>query len=101
MTDEDVKALLGTARKKGQNQRDLVRQQYIDYLKQYQPGDWVSVNLEEGEQRFTIKNRLSKAAAAIDWELKFARSRGAIKFEIVEKTAEPKPKTKKGDKRVK
>jgi transcriptional regulator len=92
MTEEDVEILLGKRQRKGLNQREAVRQQYIEYLKQYQPGEWVLVELQEGEQRVTIKNRLIKAADEIGYELKFARSRGTIKFEVAEKAADTKAK---------
>ncbi len=92
LTEEDVEVLLGKKQRKGLNQRAAVRQQYVEYLKQYQPGEWLSVELEEGEQRITIKNRLIKAADEIGYELKFARSRGTIKFEIAEKATESKAK---------
>jgi len=92
MTQEDVEVLLGKKQRKGLNQREAVRQQYVEYLKQYQPGEWVSVELQEGEQRVTIKNRLIKAADEIGCELKFARSRGTIKFEVTEKVADTKAK---------
>lgn len=93
MTEDDVKALLEKKQKKAPNQREIVKQQYMDYLKQYKVGDWLSVALEEGENRVTIRNRLSKAAGALGWELQFVRTRGPLKFQIAEPLKEQKAKS--------
>jgi len=98
MTEEDVKSLLEKKQKKEPNQREIVRQQYLDYLKQYKAGDWVSVKLDEGENRITTKNRLNKAAGELGWELQFVRSRGSLKFQIaapLKQKKAPKPQAKK------
>ncbi len=80
MSEEEVKAL--TAKKSAMSERETIRQQYIDYLKNFRPGDWVSVELEEGEKRQTVKNRLKTAAKELGYDLNFSRIRGSLKFEI-------------------
>jgi hypothetical protein len=80
LNEQEVKAL--TEKKPAQSEREMVRQQYVDYLKNYNPGDWVSVDLEEGEKRQTVKNRLIAAAKQLGYQLNFIRTRGALKFEV-------------------
>ena len=80
LNEEEVKAL--TEKKPAQSGREMVRRQYVDYLKNYNPGDWVSVDLEEGEKRQTVKNRLTAAAKQLGYQLNFIRTRGALKFEV-------------------
>jgi hypothetical protein len=77
---EEVEAM--KAKKSGQSERGRIRQQYVDYLKGYQPGDWVSVEMEMGEKRQTVKNRLVAAAKELDYKLNFVRSRGSLRFEV-------------------
>lgn len=66
LSDEEVRGL--TTPKPRQNPRELNRQKYIAYLRDFQPGDWVSVELEEGEKRITEKNRLNAAAKALGYK---------------------------------
>ncbi len=80
MSEDEVKAL--TTKKSTQSEREMIRQQYLDYLKNFKPGDWVSVELEEGEKRQTVKNRLKTAAKELGYNLNFSRSRGPLKFEV-------------------
>jgi hypothetical protein len=80
LSEDEVKAM--RSRKSGQSERARVRQQYVEYLKDYKPGDWVSVELDSGENRQTVKNRLKAAAKELGVNLNFARSRGALRFEV-------------------
>ena len=69
--------------RKGPSQRELLRQEYIKYLRQYAPGDWVDVTLTRGEKKQTIKNRLKRAAKELGYDLRFQRTKESIRFEIV------------------
>ncbi len=80
LSDEEVEAM--KRKKSGQNERERTRQQYVSYLKNFNPGDWVSVELEAEEKRQTIKNRLKNAAKELGYNLNFVRSRNGLKFEI-------------------
>jgi ribosomal protein L21E len=84
MSTEEVNSL--KSRKPGQSEREKTRQQYIEYLKSFTPGDWVSVDLEEAEKAQTVRNRLKSAAKEIGYDLKFIRTKNGIRFEI-QKTA--------------
>lgn len=83
MEQSEVDQLMAKKTPKAPGARAAVRQQYRDYLKTYKPGDWVSVEIEEGENRITVKNRLIAAAKESGLKLSFLRSRGPIKFQIV------------------
>ena len=80
LSNEEVEAM--KRKKSGQNERERTRQQYVAYLKNFNPGDWVSVELEEEEKRQTIKNRLKNAAKELGYNLNFVRTRNGLKFEI-------------------
>jgi hypothetical protein len=80
LSEEDVEAL--KKKKTGQNEREKTRQQYVAYLKNFNPGDWVAVDLEQGEKRQTVKNRLKNAAKNVGYDLNFIRTRSGLKFEI-------------------
>lgn len=80
MSEDEVQAL--TTRKPKENERQKIRQEYTEYLKGFKPGDWVSVELEEGEKRQTVKNRLKAAGKELGYNLNFSRTRGALRFEV-------------------
>lgn len=80
MSNEEVETL--KKNKSGQSERERIRQQYMEYLKTFQVGDWVSVELEEGEKKLNVRNRLKSAAKELGYTLKFVRSKNNLKFEI-------------------
>ncbi len=83
LSTREVKALIAKReRAKAAGERARVRQEYRDYLAKYRPGDWVVVELQEGENRVTVKNRLLRAAKDLDYELDFMRTRGRITLQI-------------------
>ncbi len=80
MTDEEVQALKN--KKGGVSERAKMRQEYREYLGKFSAGDWVTVDLEDGEKRSTVRNRLLSAAKDLGFKLNFSRSREGIRFEI-------------------
>ncbi len=80
LSNEEVEAM--KRKKSGQNERERTRQQYVTYLKNFNPGDWVAVELEGEEKRQTIKNRLKNAAKELGYNLNFIRTRNGLKFEV-------------------
>ncbi len=82
LSDEQVEKLMKRSKKGGDSQRQITRQQYVDYLKQYKPGEWISVDLDAEENKQTVRNRLMRAAKTLGWKLNFVRSRGPIRFQI-------------------
>ena len=85
LSTDEIDVLLAKRRsRKAAGQRANVRQQYKDYLQQYRPGDWFVVELEEGESRVTVKNRLQRAARDLGYRLFFLRSRGTIRVQVQE-----------------
>lgn len=84
LSEEEVQALREKKQpKRGPSQRELIRQEYRQYLEQFKPGDWVEVSLKEGENRQTEINRLKRAAEELGYQLQFERSRGVIRFEVL------------------
>ncbi len=82
LSEEEVESIKARRGRKGPSKREQIRKQYREYLSQFSPGDWVEVRLKEGEKRLTVRNRLKRAAEEMGYELRFMRTRGAIRFEI-------------------
>ncbi len=84
LSNDEIEKIMKRNKKGGVSQRQQTRQEYVDYLKEYKPGDWVSVDLGSGENKQTVRNRLLRAAKTLGWKLNFVCSRGPIRFEIAE-----------------
>jgi hypothetical protein len=63
---------------KGKGQRKLVEEQYDVFLDDYKAGDYGEAELEEDENRLTVKNRFKAAAARRGLELTFQRTNGNV-----------------------
>jgi hypothetical protein len=69
--------------------RWLVEEQYDEFLVDYGPGDYGEAELDEGENRLTVRNRFKAAAARRGVELVFQPTRGNVmRFRIVPAVAE-------------
>jgi hypothetical protein len=80
-----------TLENKGKGQRKLVEEQYDALLADYGPGDYGEAELEEGENRLTVRNRFKAAAVRRGLSLIFPRTNGnVIRFRIAP-AAEPEP----------
>lgn len=84
LSKDEIEKIMKRNKKGGVSQRQQTRQDYVNYLQEYKPGDWVSVDLQAGENKQTVRNRLLRAAKTLGWKLNFVRSRGPIRFEIGE-----------------
>ena len=81
LTEEEIEKLTRPkGARQGPSQRELIRQQYRQYLEGLKPGDWAAVELEEGEKKLTVRNRLKRAAKELGYELEFKRSRGPVVY---------------------
>jgi hypothetical protein len=67
-----------TLERKGKGQRRLIEEQYDAFLADYQEGDYGEAELEEDENRLTVRNRFKKAAARRGIALAFQRTSGNI-----------------------
>ena len=77
LSEEEVQTLMQKKTKgKGPSMREQIRQQYRDYLKELKSGDWAELELQEGEKKLTIRNRLLRAAKDLGVEIEFRRTRG-------------------------
>jgi hypothetical protein len=88
LTEEEAMALARKKQPKAPSKRQIIREQYLEFLRSLKPGDRKAVDLEEGENRTTVKNRLIKAAEELGLSLAFERSKGAIIFQVLEKAGE-------------
>ncbi len=80
LNSEEIEAM--KKKKSGLSERAKIRQEYVDYLNTFQPGDWVSVELDDGDKRQTVRNRLKTAAKELGYHLNFMRTRNNLIFEI-------------------
>jgi hypothetical protein len=72
-----------TLENKGKGQRRLVEEQYDAFLADYGPGDYGEAELDEGENRLTVRNRFKAAAARRELNLTFQRTTGnLLRFQI-------------------
>jgi hypothetical protein len=63
---------------RGKGTRKLIEEQYDEFLRDYLPGDYGEVDLEEGDNRLTVRNRLKAAAGRRNMGLEFRRTRGPL-----------------------
>jgi hypothetical protein len=91
LTEQEVQTL----ENKGKGQRQLVEEQYDGFLADYGPGDYGEAELDEGENRLTVRNRFKAAAARRGLGLTFPRTTGnVIRFRVaptVEAEVAPEP----------
>jgi hypothetical protein len=105
---EEVQAI----ENKGKGLRKLTEEQYDQFLADYEVGDYGEAELDDGEKRLTVRNRLKAAAGRRQVGLDFKRTQGSIiRFKVIEpgsngaskaprtaraKTPPPPPAKKKG-----
>ena len=65
---------------RGQSQRELVLQSYIEQLKGLDVGEGLEIKLAKTDNRQTVKNRLLRAADRLGIEIEFIRSRNVIRL---------------------
>jgi hypothetical protein len=84
LTSQEVQTL----EYKGKGQRKLIEEQYDAFLADYGPGDYGEAELEDGENRLTVRNRFKAAAARRGVELVFPPTRGnVVRFRVVQGAA--------------
>jgi hypothetical protein len=79
LTPQEVQAL----ENKGKSQQRLTEEQYDAFLADYGLGDYGEAELDEGENRLTVRNRFKAAAARRGLDLIFPRTTGnLLRFRI-------------------
>jgi hypothetical protein len=72
--------------------RRLVEEQYDAFLAGYEAGDYGKAELDEGENRLTVRNRFKAAAARRGVNLTFPRTTGnVIRFQVAPAAGEAAP----------
>lgn len=80
LSKDDVNDILEAKRRgRGKSQRERILEKYMEQLEGLEVGEGISVHLEEGDNRQTVKNRLKRAASRLGYEIDFIRSRGVIR----------------------
>jgi len=83
LTAEEV-AELERKTSKGNNARNEIAEQYDQFLIEFGPNEHGEVQLDEGESKLNIRNRLRAAAERRGLKLEFIRSNGIIvRFKVV------------------
>jgi len=78
---EKVDDILTSKQKgRGQSQRELALQAYIEQLKGLDVGEGLEIKLSKTDNRQTVKNRLLRAAKRLGIEIQFIRSRNVIRL---------------------
>ena len=73
-----------TIERKNKGQRKVVEEQYDTFLADYTLGDYGEAELEDGEKRITVRNRLKAAALRQGVGLEFRRTKGdTLRFHVV------------------
>ncbi|MBC8162031.1 MAG: hypothetical protein H7Z42_12515 [Roseiflexaceae bacterium] len=77
---EEVRSLEGG----NKSQRKIVEEEYDTFLEGYDIGDYGEAELEAGEKRITVRNRLKAASLRRDVALEFRRTKGdTLRFRVV------------------
>jgi predicted RNA-binding Zn ribbon-like protein len=72
-----------TIENKGKGLRKLTEEQYDAFLRDYEVGDYGEAQLDEGEKRLTVRNRLKAAAGRRNVAIEFRRTTGdLLRFKI-------------------
>jgi hypothetical protein len=80
LTQQEIQTLAN----KGKGQRRLVEEQYDEFLADYGPGDYGEAELDEDDNRLTVRNRFKAAAARRGLDLVFRRTNGRLlRFQVV------------------
>lgn len=86
LTNDEVRAI----ENRGKGQRKLVEEQYDAILDEYAVGDYGEADLEPGDNRLTVRNRLKAAALRHGLSLDFKRIKGnLLRFKVISADAEP------------
>ena len=89
LSAEEVQAI----QNKGKGQRKIVEEQYDAILSDYNIGDFGEADLEEGDNRLTVRNRLKAAAGRRSLGVEFRRTTGELlRFQIIEQSTNGTPK---------
>ena len=73
-----------TVEHKGKGPRKLTEEQYDQFLTEYDVGDYGEAELDESENRLTVRNRFKAAAGRRGLELQFPRTTGnLIRFKVI------------------
>jgi hypothetical protein len=74
-----------TIENKGKGLRKLTEEEYDRFLADYEVGEYGEAELDDGEKRLTVRNRLKAAASRRNVGIDFKRTQGnIIRFKVIE-----------------
>lgn len=80
LSQDEVRSL----ENRGKGQRKLIEELYDGILNEYGEGDYGEADLEEMENRLTVRNRLKAAASRRSLSLDFKRTKGnLLRFKVL------------------
>jgi hypothetical protein len=83
LQEDEVKVILNKQNKKtGGGQREAKRQQYLEMMRDFKAGEWITTELEEGENKQTVRNNIARTATKMGYKVNFKRTRGSVLFEL-------------------
>ena len=72
-----------TIENKGKGLRKITEEQYDAFLSDYEVGDYGEAELDDGEKRLTVRNRLKAAGTRRNVGIEFKRTQGnIIRFQL-------------------
>jgi len=85
LSNDEVRAF----ENRGKGQRKLVEEVYDSILSEYTAGDYGEADLEPGDNRLTVRNRLKAAALRRGMALDFKRTKGnLLRFKVISSDAQ-------------
>jgi len=88
LTAEEVEAL-ESKQSKGDNARTEIARQYDQFLIEFGPNEHGEIQLDEGENKLNIRNRLRAAAERRGLKLEFIRTNGiVVRFRVLSESGD-------------
>ncbi len=84
-TDEVQELMERKRRSPRAEERRRIMEELVAFLLSLEPGEGAVVELEPGEKRQTVKNRIKRAAELAGVEIEFIRKRKKIYFRVISK----------------
>jgi hypothetical protein len=83
LSHEEIERLKNPKRATSDSAQAQVAREYDEYVADLQPGEYAEVTLDEGDNKLTVRSRLSAAANRRGLVLEYTRTRGpVIRFKV-------------------
>jgi 4-aminobutyrate aminotransferase-like enzyme len=83
LSQEEIERLKNPKRANGDSTRAQLAREYDEYVADLHPGEYVEVILDEGDNKLTVRKRLTAAANRRGLVLEYTRTHGpVIRFKV-------------------